>query len=90
MSEETVMNNPWKLTACALALALVGAVAGGASRVAFADESNLQHALDALHGARYALEYAQDDKDGHRAKAIKLTDQAIAEAKAAVDSARTH
>jgi hypothetical protein len=46
---------------------------------ASADQPHMQAALDALRLARRELDQASEDKGGHRAKAIGLVNQAIAE-----------
>jgi hypothetical protein len=50
--------------------------------LANAAQPNMQAALAALRNARRSLIDATPDKGGHRANAIKLTDQAIAETQA--------
>jgi hypothetical protein len=56
----------------------------------FADQPNMQAALTALQQARDSLQNATADKGGHRAKAIKTVNQAIAEVKAGIEYDRTH
>ena len=59
--------------------------------VSFADKQPKMHeALDALQAAKVALDNANADKGGHRAKAIDLTKQAIDEVKAGIDFDNTH
>ncbi len=53
--------------------------------LAAASQPNMQAALTALRNARRALIDAAPDKGGHRANAIKLTDQAIAEVQAGME-----
>ena len=53
--------------------------------LAAAAQPNMQAALTALRNARRALIDAAPDKGGHRANAIKLTDQAIAEVQAGME-----
>jgi hypothetical protein len=55
---------------------------------AMADQPHMQNALNALQNARSELVAATPDKGGHRAKAMALTDEAIAQVKAGVEVAR--
>ena len=48
------------------------------------DQPHMQAALDALTSARNNLDKAEADKGGHRAKAIDLVKQAIAEVNAGI------
>ncbi|HEY3836665.1 MAG TPA: hypothetical protein VGL72_08835 [Bryobacteraceae bacterium] len=52
----------------------------------WAAQPHMQSALTALRNARRDLIDATADKRGHRANAIKLTDQAIAEVQAGMES----
>ena len=61
-----------------------------ATPAAWADQPNMQAALDSLQAARASLEKATIDKGGHRAKAIKAVNNAIAEVKAGIEFDRTH
>lgn len=73
------MRNPWKLTSFALVALLATAVGRGA----FIDSASaepqpvMRDALEQLRGAAHALEVADRDKGGHRAKALELTRAAI-------------
>lgn len=49
------------------------------SRATAADQPHMQEALDALQKAKRELDAASDDKGGHRVKAQRLVNQAIAE-----------
>lgn len=84
------MINLWK----ASTLGLVGTFALGIATgggIALADaQPHMHEALDTLKMARGQLDKANADKGGHRAKAIQLTDQAIAETKAGIDYDNTH
>jgi hypothetical protein len=75
------MRNPWKLTSLALTALLVTVIGRGAMiDSASADKQPMmQQALTELKGAATALENATADKGGHRAKALKLTKEAIVE-----------
>jgi hypothetical protein len=58
-------------------LAVIGAFAAGSVTTARADQPHMQSALDHLQAARSELVQATADKGGHRAAAIRFTDQAI-------------
>ena len=62
-----------------IGLALVGAFAAGSITTALADQPRMHAALDHLTAARADLVRADADKGGHRAAAIRFTDQAIAQ-----------
>jgi hypothetical protein len=74
------MRNPWKLTSFALAAILATSIGNNFVSSAAADpQPNMQAALGSLQSALTSLQNATADKGGHRAKAITLTKQAIAE-----------
>ena len=50
----------------------------------------MQAALEALEQAKQHLQQAAHDKGGHRAKALQLTDQAIAHVKEGMNYDRQH
>jgi len=50
-------------------------------------QPHMQNALDNLRAARHQLEIAEQDKGGHRARAIEIVDSAIGEVKAGIDAA---
>lgn len=52
-----------------------------------ANQPNMQKALDHLHAARSALMDANDNKGGHRKKAVAYVDAAIEETKAGMKAA---
>ena len=58
--------------------AVAAATLGGADAAA-RTQNNMHEALDLLRAARTKLENAAHNKGGHRAKAITLVDDAIAE-----------
>lgn len=64
------------------------ALAFFASSTAFAAQPNMEAALAQLQEARASLEKATADKGGHRVKAMKAVDQAIAEVKAGIEYAK--
>jgi hypothetical protein len=73
------MRNPWKLTS----LLLAGLFAASVTGSAVADRQPKMHdALRLLGKARTTLKNADNDKGGHRVKAIELVDGAIAEVEA--------
>jgi hypothetical protein len=79
------MRNPWKLTSFALVALLATAVGRGALTTASAEPQPKMHeALDALRTASAALEAANRDKGGHRAKALEHTRAAIAQVEAGI------
>jgi uncharacterized membrane-anchored protein YhcB (DUF1043 family) len=74
-------------TAIALIVVIAtGFLAGRAS----ADQPHMQAALDQLHAAKVELEKATADKGGHRAKALALTSDAIAEVERGIAYDRRH
>ena len=72
-----------------LALLVVLATAFVAGR-ASADQPHMQAALEHLRAAKVELEAATADKGGHRAKAIALTNDAIAETERGIAYDRRH
>jgi anti-sigma-K factor RskA len=76
------------LAAGAVALTALGAAGGFTA--AQADQPHMQTALADLQSAKAELTVAVADKGGHRANAIRLTNQAIAETEAGIGFARTH
>jgi len=72
-----------------LALLVVLATAFVAGR-ASADQPHMQAALEHLRAAKVELEAATPDKGGHRAKAIALTNDAIAEVERGIAYDRRH
>ena len=68
--------------ACVLALIfLTGCIAGRLS----ADQPHMQAALDHLRAAKGELEKAEEDKGGHRVKAIRLTNDAIVQVEKGIE-----
>ena len=72
-----------------LALLVVLATAFVAGR-ASADQPHMQAALEHLRAAKVELEAATPDKGGHRAKAIALTNDAIAQVERGIAYDRRH
>lgn len=56
-----------------------------ASPLAMAAQPNMEAALDSLNAAKASLQKATADKGGHRMKAMKAIDTAIAETKAGIE-----
>ena len=69
LSRRSVLNKV--LPAAAIAVVLPGR--------AKADQPHMDEALEALRKARRELDAASSDKGGHRARAIRLVNQAITE-----------
>jgi hypothetical protein len=80
-----------KLHRVVIALLVVAAIASGfvAGR-ASADQPHMQAALDHLRLAKGELEKADRDKGGHREKALRLTNDAIAEVERGINFDRRH
>jgi len=72
-----------------LALLVVLATAFVAGR-ASADQPHMQAALEHLRAAKVELAAATPDKGGHRAKAIALTNDAIAQVERGIAYDRRH
>lgn len=68
--------------------ALITAVALLGSSSVYANQPNMEAALAALQQARASLEKATADKGGHRVKAMKAVDEAIAQVKAGIEFAK--
>ncbi len=66
-----------------LGIAMVMVMAG----VGVAGQDNMRDALQSLREARAALEKADDNKGGHKQKAIDLVDKAIAQVQEGIDFA---
>ena len=60
-----------------LSAAAVGVTGSGTAKAE--DQPHMRAAVDLLRNAQRELEAAEADKGGHRAKAIRLVGQAIAE-----------
>ena len=55
-----------------------------------ADQPHMQIALDALRKAQAELQTAEEDKGGHRVKALKLVSQAINQVQLGINYDRRH
>lgn len=55
-----------------------------------ADQPHMEAALGALRNAKHELDQAIADKGGHRAKALTLVNDAIAEVEKGIKFAREH
>jgi len=86
------MRNPWKLTSFALATVLAASLGHGAmTQTAGADPQPRMHdALGSLKSALTALQAANDDKGGHRVKAIAATKTAIEQTEAGIKFDNRH
>ena len=73
--------------ACVLALIfLTGCIAGRLS----ADQPHMQAAMEHLRMAKGELEKADEDKGGHRVKAIKLVNEAMEQVEKGMNFDRHH
>lgn len=63
---------------------------GALGTAALADQPNMQDALRNLEQAKNNLQAATPDKGGHRNKALKLVNQAIAQVNAGIGFDRRH
>jgi len=73
--------------ACVLALIfLTGCIAGRLS----ADQPHMQAALEHLRMAKGELERAEEDKGGHRVRAIRLVNDAIVQVEKGMEHAEEH
>jgi len=73
--------------ACVLALIfLTGCIAGRLS----ADQPHMQAAMEHLRMAKGELEKADEDKGGHRVKAIKLVNEAMEQVEKGINFDRHH
>lgn len=80
----------WKISTLVLGSALAFVVSTS-NNVASADaQPHMKTALATLRVARSQLEKAEHDKGGHRAAALRLTDQAIDEVQKGVDFDNAH
>lgn len=68
----------------------IGVAILGAACVTLADQPHMQAALQSLGTAQAELKLATHDKGGHRARAMKLIEQAQAEVRAGIEFDRTH
>jgi hypothetical protein len=76
-----------------LVIALAGLslfVATGRLQARPVDQPHMKAALEALQSAQAHLQEATETKGGHRARAIQLVKQAIAEVQAGIEYDRTH
>ena len=73
--------------ALVLVVLLIGGFVAGRAHAA---QPHMQAALSHLRNARSELNAAMADKGGHRAAAIRIVNDAIAEVEAGIEYARTH
>ena len=76
------------LVAVLIAVAFIAGKSQTAS--ALPDQTHMEMALDALKSAKTHLDEADADKGGHRARALRLVNQAIEQVNAGVVYARRH
>ena len=80
-----------KLNRLVIALLIVTAIASGfVAGHASADQPRMQAALEHLRLAKAELEKADRDKGGHRERALRLTNDAIAETERGIGYDRRH
>lgn len=72
---------------CLLAVAVAFGFLGGR---ATADQPHMRAALEHLRSARSELQVAEADKGGHRVKALRLVNDAIAQVEMGAQLDRTH
>lgn len=85
------MRNPWKLTSFALASLLAVSLGNNFVSSASAEgQPKMREALESLRAAKVALESADRDKGGHRAKALELTRAAIGQVEAGIQYDNRH
>jgi hypothetical protein len=75
---------------CSGVLALVLIACAVTPRLSAEEQRHMTAALDRLEGAKVELEAADHDKGGHRAKALRLTQEAIEEVRAGINSDNKH
>ena len=74
----------------ATVILFLAVVTGFAAGRASADQPHMQAALESLRAAKVELEKATADKGGHRAAALKLVNDAIAEVERGISYDRRH
>jgi hypothetical protein len=85
------MMNFWKLSTFALTGSLLAVGIYATARPAHADpQPRMNAALQLLEGAKTHLEAANDDKGGHRIKAIQATKEAIEQVKKGIEYDNAH
>jgi hypothetical protein len=86
-----MQSNFWKWSSLALAGALTCIVGRGAIATASAEpQPQMVLALEKLEAAKTHLQAASHDKGGHRAKAVKATQEALDEVRTAIDYDNRH
>jgi len=74
----------------AMSFSMVVGILIGCTSPVHADQPHMQAALDSLQNAEHELSVAEEDKGGHRANALRLTRDAIAETRHGIEYARHH
>jgi hypothetical protein len=81
----------WVMRILVVVLIAVAFIAGKSTAVSAApQQTHMEMALDALKSAKTHLGEAEADKGGHRAKAMRLVDQAIMHVDEGITYAKTH
>lgn len=75
------------LAATAITGVAAAGLLGASAQSANAYQGNMEHAMSSLYQALSSLREATADKGGHRAKAMALVNQAIAETQAGIEFA---
>ena len=76
------------MLSAALALPLVGSLSARAAEGG--PQPEMHAAIKSLENAKKHLDAATSDKGGHRAKAMRLIDQAVAQVKQGIEYDRKH
>lgn len=75
----------WKASTFGLATALAFVIATSDNTASAEAQPHMRTAMATLKVAKTQLEKAEHDKGGHRAAALKLTDQAIEEVRKGIE-----
>ena len=84
------MRNISKLFALTIILGLLSVPITAVASYDDDDQPHMQAALEALQQAKHHLEEAKHDKGGHRAAALKATDDAIRHVKEGMEAGEHH
>lgn len=69
---------------------IIGAAVLALACATRADQPHMHSAVQSLLEAKAQLQQATHDKGGHRARALQLVDQALAETRKGIEFDRTH
>lgn len=78
------------LTIIALLVAVLFVFSAPQTGVAWERQPHMQAALHHLEQAAHELQVAEHDKGGHRAKALELTNQAMAHVREGIEAGDRH